>query len=517
MRASDLIAVAPELVLLAAACVVLLLEAFVRKTPGMVLTGSNEQRQHSGSGGSAVQVGLSTAMLAVTLAGLLGAAAVSVGLWGQSRSSFADMLALDGWAIFFRVLFCVAASLVVLTSPSYLEVHRRHLGEYYALLLFAVIGMNLMVAARDFILLYVSVELMAISSYLLAAFFRYRLRSNEASLKYLVTGSLASGILLYGISLVYGLTAHTGYKLVGTSLAPDAVGAGTQGSTGVLFALALVGIGLAFKVSAVPFHMWTPDVYQGAPTPIAAFFSVGPKAAAFSALVVVFVTAFAGQSGEWGVFFVVLSILTMLAGNLYALVQTNVKRMLAYSSIAHAGYLLIGMAAMGMGKDAALGQAILVYLAAYTFMNLGAFGILAYLKTSFSKPFDYSLRSLAGLGRRSPWAAVLLSLFLISLLGIPGTAGFIAKFYVFGAAVWADLWWLAVIAVVLSAVSAYYYLRVIIYMFFREPEEDYALAQPISGGMAAALSVSALATLVIGLAPSWLWEAVTSAFASLVS
>ena len=545
MQASDVVAVVAELILLAAACVVLLLEAFLRKAPGLQARGDEgKQESAAGQGGSAPeqphsaaeqphgtagagmatqgramgstrlagQGGLLTAMLAVTLAGLLGAAAVSVGLWGQSRSSFAGMLVLDDWAIFFKVLFAVAAALVVLVSPPYLEAHGRHLGEYYSLLLFAVIGMDLMVAARDFVLLYLSVELMAISSYLLAAFFRYRVRSNEASLKYLVTGSLASGILLYGISLVYGLTAQTGYAPSGTALASAA-----QSSTGVLFALALVGIGLAFKVSAVPFHMWTPDVYQGAPTPIAAFFSVGPKAAAFSALIAVFVTAFAGQFGEWGVLFLVLSILTMLAGNLYALVQTNVKRMLAYSSIAHAGYLLVGVAAMGMGKDAALGQAILVYLAAYTFMNLGAFGVLAYLKASVCRPFDYSLKSLAGLGRRSPWAAVLLSLFLISLLGIPGTAGFIAKFYVFGAAVWAGLWWLAVIGVVLSAVSAYYYLRVIIYMFFREPEVEYTVGQPISGGVAAALSISALATLVIGLAPSFLWEAVTRAFASLVS
>ncbi|MBC7292724.1 MAG: NADH-quinone oxidoreductase subunit N, partial [Thermoleophilia bacterium] len=229
----------------------------------------------------------------------------------------------------------------------------------------------------------------------------------------------------------------------------------------MVFAVLLVGIGLAFKVSAAPFHMWTPDVYQGAPTPIAAFFSVGPKAAAFAVILAAFVGAFPGSADQWAVFFIVLSVLTMLAGNLFALVQSNVKRMLAYSSIAHAGYILAGVGAMGWSKNTYPALTILIYLAAYTFMNLGAFGVLTYLKAQQPDKFDYSLTRLAGLGRRSPWAAVLLSLFLLSLTGIPGTAGFIGKFYVFGAVVNADLVWLAVVGVILSAVSAYYYLRVI--------------------------------------------------------
>ncbi len=213
--------------------------------------------------------------------------------------------------------------------------------------------------------------------------------------------------------------------------------------------------------------------------------------------------------------FVVLAIATMLAGNLYALVQTNVKRMLAYSSIAHAGYLLTGVGAMGWSGNSYPGQGVLIYLVAYTFMNLGAFGILAYLKAQSPEKFDYSLKHFAGLGRRSPWAAVLLSLFLLSLTGIPGTAGFIGKFYVFSGVVWAGLWWLVVIGVLLSAVSVYYYLRVIVYMFFKEPEEELVLKAPISGGMAAALAVCAAATLAIGLVPSSLWDAVTRAFDSL--
>jgi len=488
MQWPDLVPVIPELILLVAACVVLLVEPFLKTEDGR---------------------GDKTAVIAIALTGLLGALVVSLALMGQDRESFAGMLVLDDWAVFFKVLFAIGAGLVILMSPGYLEAHRRHLGEFYALVLLAVVGMDLMAAARDFILLYVALELMAISSYVLAAFFRYRVRSNESSLKYFLTGSFASAIMLYGISLVYGLAGATGYAAVGQALG------GRGGSAGVLLAVFLVAVGLGFKVSAAPFHMWTPDVYQGAPTPIAAFFSVGPKTAAFAAIMAAFIVAFPGAVQEWGVFFIVLSIATMLVGNLYALVQTNVKRMLAYSSIAHAGYLLTGVGAMGWAGNSYPGHGVMVYLAAYTFMNLGAFGLLTYLKTQMPHSFDYSLKQMAGLGRRSPWAAVLLSLFLLSLTGIPGTAGFIGKFYVFSGVVWADLWWLAVIGVLLSVVSAYYYLRVIIYMFFREPEEEYEVREPISGGMAASLAVSAVATVVIGILPSWLWDSVASAFNAL--
>ena len=495
MQTPDLVPIIPELILLVTACVALLVEPFLK--PG----GSGRTDR--------------TALIAITLTGLIGSVAVSLGLSGEDRESFAGMLVLDDWAVFFNVLFGVAAILTVLMSPAYLEAHRRHLGEYYALLLFAVIGMDLMAAARDFILLYVAIELMAISSYLLAAFFRYRIRSNEASLKYFLTGSFASAILLYGVSLVYGQAGATNYSATGRAVAEIMQSGATGSKAGVLLAVFLVAIGLAFKVSAAPFHMWTPDVYQGAPTPIAAFFSVGPKAAAFSAMMAAFIAAFPGAVKEWGLFFMVLSIATMLVGNLYALVQTNVKRMLAYSSIAHAGYLLTGVGAMGWSGNTLPGQGVMIYLAAYTFMNLGAFGILAYLKAQRPEEFDYSLKSLAGLGRRSPWTASLLTLFLLSLTGIPGTAGFIGKFYVFSGVVWADLWWLAVIGVLLSAVSAYYYLRVVIYMFFREPEEEYSFREPIGGAMAASLAVSAIATVAIGLVPSWLWDAAAAGFGTL--
>ena len=490
MQTPDLITVLPELILLVGACLVLLIEPFLK--PG---------------GDGRVD---RTAVIAITLVALAGSIVFSVAFAGENRTSFSDMIVLNNWAVFFNVLFAVAGALTVLLSSSYLESQKRHLGEYYALLLFAIIGMDLMAAARDFILLWVALELMSIASYLLAAFFRYRVKSNESSLKYLLTGSFASAIMLYGISLVYGAAGSTSYKAVG-----QVIGSQTT-KAGMLLAVVLVAIGLAFKVSAVPFHQWIPDVYQGAPTPIAAFFSVGPKAAAFSAFIAAFILAFPAAVHQWGILFIVLAIVTMLVGNLFGLVQTNIKRMLAYSSIAHAGYLLTGMAAMGWSAYTYAGKGMLVYLAAYTFMNLGAFGILGYLKAVMPEGFDYSLKWFAGLGRRSPWAAILLTLFLLSLTGIPGTAGFIGKFYVFSGVVSADLWWLAVIGVVLSAVSAYYYLRVVVYMFFKEPEEEYVLKERIGGATAMALAVAAIATVAIGIVPSWLWDAASSAVGALV-
>jgi NADH-quinone oxidoreductase subunit N len=484
MQAADIIAVIPELILLVAACAILLVEPFLKADR--------------------------TVCMALGLTALFASIMVSLALLGESRTAFAGMVVLDDWAIFFKVLFAAGGALTLLMSSAYLEAHGRHIGEYYALLLFALIGMDLMAASRDLIIFYVALELMAISSYLLAAFFRYRVKSNESALKYFLTGTFASAVMLYGVSLVYAETGATNYGAIAQALG------GKEPGAGIILAVFLVAVGLAFKVSAAPFHMWTPDVYQGAPTPIAAFFSVGPKAAAFSVLLAAFVLAFPGAAGQWGVLFIVLAIITMLAGNLFALVQTNVKRMLAYSSIAHAGYLLAGVGAMGYAKNSYPGEAVLLYVAAYTFMNLGAFGVLTYLKSQAPGKFDYSLKQLAGLGRRSPWAGVLLSLFLLSLTGIPGTAGFIGKFYLFGAVVWANLWWLAVIGVLLSAVSAYYYLRVIIVMFFKEPEEDLIIRAPIGGGMAAGLAISAIATLVVGIVPSWLWDSGVRAFEALV-
>src|SRR5680860_1059153 len=286
---------------------------------------------------------------------------------------------------------------------------------------------------------------------------------------------------------------------------------GDHSSVVLALATALIVIGMGFKVSVAPFHMWTPDVYQGAPTPIAGFFSVGPKAAGFSAIVMVLMTVLEASQETWSVLLIFLSLLTMATGTLMALVQKNVKRMLAYSSIAHVGYLLAGLAAMGRAGDSEAGQSVLLYLAAYTFMNLGAFGILAYLKSCNAADFDYSLESMAGLGRRSAPAAILMTLFMFSLTGMPGTAGFIGKFYLFTAVVRADLTWLAVIAVLFSAVSAYYYLRIIVYMFFRETDRELSAEGTPVGAMAAALWASAVCVVLIGLFPSAIWDAAVHA------
>lgn len=482
MESPDVISILPEIILAAAALLVLLLEPFLKQDK--------------------------TAVIAVALSGLLASAVAALALSGATRAAFSGMIVLNGYAIFFKVLFSVAAFIAILMSPRYLEASKRHLGEYYALILLAVVGMDIMAAARDFVAFYVGLELMAICSYLLAGFFRYRIRSNEAALKYFVTGCFASAFTLFGISLIYGFTGSTNFQAISTSLA------GSGNSVGVAFATALVVAGLGFKVSVAPFHMWTPDVYQGSPTTVAAFFSVGPKAAGFSAIVIIFATVFASSSPFWSLLFMVLAVLTMFTGTVLAIVQTNMKRMLAYSSITHVGYLLTGLAALGRGLDSKAGESILLYLAAYTVMNLGAFGILTYLKTQRPDSFDYSLKSFAGLGRRSPWTAVLLSLFLFSLTGIPGTAGFIGKFYLFTSVVRADLVWLAVLGVLFSAISAYYYLRLIVYMFFREPETELTLSEPIQGPLAAGLALSAIGVVFLGLFPSWVWDNALRAFSN---
>jgi NADH-quinone oxidoreductase subunit N len=481
MTTQDLIPIIPELILVFAACLVLVVEPFLGRDK--------------------------TASVGIALTALVASGVVALGLSGREQAAFSDMIVLNDYAVFFKVLFAAAGSITVLMSPRYLETAGRHMGEYYALVLFAVVGMDIMAASRDLMAFYVGLELMAITSYLLAGFLRYQSRSNEAALKYFVTGTFASAISLYGVSLVYGFSGSTNYEQVGAALMAGG------STTAIALATALVLVGMAFKISAAPFHMWTPDVYTGSPTPVAAFFSVGPKAAAFSAIIMIFVTVFEVSSPTWSAVFIALSLITMFVGNAFALAQRNVKRMLAYSSVAHVGYLLAGLGALGMVEgEYAPGQTILVYLAAYTFMNLGAFAILAYLKTQSPATFDYSLADFAGLWKRSPWAAVLMSLFMFSLTGIPGTAGFIGKFYVFSAVVNADLVWLAVIAVLFSAVSAYYYLRVTVYMFFREPEVEFETRESISGSMAASLALSAVGVLVIGVTPSWVLEAAQNSF-----
>ncbi len=400
---------------------------------------------------------------------------------------FGGMFVLDNFALFFKYLILLSVGLTILASIQYVGAAAYPGGEYYALLLFTGVGMLFMVSGSNLISIYVSLELMALASYVLAGYFKEEPRSMEAALKYFVLGAFSSGVLLYGLSLVYGISGRMGLTDLAqmTTTADDRQLAGL----GILLVLA----GLLFKIAAVPFHVWTPDVYEGSPTPIAAFFSVGPKVAAYAILARIFYVAFPKFQADWGLVVAIVAAATLIWGNLAALLQTNVKRMLAYSSIAHAGYALLGV----LGFRTAYGLwGVMVYLLAYTFMNFGAFALVIFLETK-----GYAAETVSdfnGLARRNMPAAVTMLLFLLSLAGIPPTAGFIGKYYLFTAAMKAGYAWLAVLAVLASAVSLFYYFRIAAAMFFSEAagarlQTSYALT--------AAVVVCAAGTLLIGVAP----------------
>ncbi len=382
---------------------------------------------------------------------------------GRGKMTFGTMISMDVYTIFFYLVFVVIGILTILSSISYVKITGIHSGEYYALILFSMIGMMLMASSTNLIMLFVSLEMMSIPIYVLAGFHRNEERSIEASLKYFLLGAFASGFFLYGLALVYASAGGTSYQGIADFLAA------TQRldiSTLMWVGIAFVAIGFCFKVAAFPFHSWTPDVYEGAPTPVTAYMATGVKAAAFAAFVRIFFTTFSGFQQDWTAILWVIAVLTMTIGNFTALVQRNVKRMLAYSSIAHAGYLLVAFVAGNtMGRSS-----ILFYLLAYAFMNIGAFTVLMVMakKNNYHEDLD----DFAGLGFKYPLTALAMSVFMFSMAGIPPTAGFIGKFYIFSAAVKSHDYWLAVIGVLNSAVSVYYYLRVVVYMYFKEPENE---------------------------------------------
>jgi NADH-quinone oxidoreductase subunit N len=391
---------------------------------------------------------------------LLLAGAFTLGTWGQGGSGFFGQIWGDAFASFFNLIFLAAAFLVVLSGADYLTRNGIHLGEYYSLVLLAVLGMSFMASGGDLLIIFLGIETMSIALYVLAGFHRTRPRSNEAALKYLLLGAFSTGFLLYGIAMVYGQIGTTSLIEFSNYLASSEAPFGGYMGIGV----ALLLVGLAFKVAAVPFHFWSPDVYDGAPTPITALMSTASKAAAFAAVLRVFYLPDYPLSLSYENTLWVLAVLTMTVGNLSALAQTGIKRMLAYSSIAHAGYMLVGFVAMNE-----LGAAgILYYLGVYLFMNVGAFTI-AWLVNRRGGG-EYQISDYAQLGYRRPTLAILMSVFLLSLIGIPPLAGFFGKLYVFSAAVQAGYVWLVVIAVLNSAVSVYYYLRVIVVMYMKEDE-----------------------------------------------
>jgi NADH-quinone oxidoreductase subunit N len=430
------------------------------------------------------------AWLAVAILAATGAALLP--FLGVSTTTAQRLMAVDGFGAFFKVLFVVAAGITILLSKPYLEVEQARPGEYYFLILCATLGMMVMAAGLDLVTLFIGLETMTVAFYVLTGFLKPNRRSNEAAIKYFILGAFSLGILLFGMSIVYGLTGTTRLREIAVTLADD------PANVALRLAVVLIAAGLAFKIAAVPFHMWAPDVYEGAPTPITAFLSVGSKAAAFAMLLRVFLEGLPVANPDWRALFYTLSVLTMTVGNIAAITQSNVKRMLAYSSIAHAGYVLIGIVA-GTSRGV---TATLVYLMIYAFMQLGAFGVVAMLRRR--DVVGDELKDLSGLFVRHPVAAVAMLVFVLSLGGIPPTAGFMGKFWLFSAAIEAGYVWLAVIGVLNSAVSLYYYIRVVVFMWMTE--EVAASPIPPSPALEGALAIALAATILFGIFPAPLFE-----------
>jgi len=423
---------------------------------------------------------------------IVGVTGVALSMIGSSGMTFGGMFISDGYSSFFKIIFLVTAILSVLISVKYISIERVNFGEYYSLILLSTVGMMIMASAADLIVLYLGLELMALSTYILAGFIRHDIKSNEAALKYFLLGAFSSAFLLYGISLIYGLTGTTDIYAIASYISEK----GLSGNPALALSMTFFAVAFGFKIAAAPFHMWAPDTYEGAPTSITAFMSVGPKAAGFAVLGRVFMIAFASIKFEWAMVLIPLSILSMGIGNIVALAQTNIKRMLAYSSIAHAGYALLGVI---VANNEGL-SSMMTYLMIYAFMNMGAFAVIIMLRTEGFK--GDSITDFEGLAKTHPLLAALMLIFMFSLTGIPPTAGFIGKLYVFMSAINAGYTWLVLVAVVFSVISAYFYLRIIMYMYMKEPKVKVATSQ--SGTLTVALGVTTVAVLVIGVFPSFL-------------
>jgi NADH-quinone oxidoreductase subunit N len=419
-------------------------------------------------------------------------------------TAYSELIRADAFSVFVHVIVIGAAALAILGSFQYLDDENIQRGEYYALVLFATAGMGILAGANELVTAFIGLEMSSISTYVLAGFRRRALKSNEASLKYFVLGSFATAFFLYGIAMVYGATGTTRIDLISAALEKMVAEHGQVASLAIL-GLALMFVGLGFKVVAAPFQVYAPDVYEGAPTPVTALLASGPKAATFALMLRIFYVSFgsAGNFWFWAVW--ISAVLTMLVGNLAALVQTNVKRMLAYSSIAHAGYILVAFAA---GTNIGV-RAVLFYLAAYALMKIGAFLVIAHLGQQGEKRLE--ITDYAGLGNKQPVLAVCFSLFLLSLLGLPVTGGFLGKLFAFQAALDSQatlgpkIVWLVVIAAINSVIGAYYYLRVIIAMYFWEPSKEYVPTK-VAPSLTFALAVAAIGTLYLGVLPARVLE-----------
>lgn len=430
------------------------------------------------------------------LAGLGLVAGIFAALHAPQGMAFQGMLAVDGFATFFRVLVMAAGLLVLLSASEYLQREGHDTGEFYALVLFSIVGQCIMASANELIMIFIGLEISSIASYVLAGYLRDDARSNEAALKYFLLGSFATGFLLYGVAWIYGATGSTNLATI-----HNAMLSGANPSTQLIsVAAALIFVGLAFKISAAPFQGWAPDVYQGAPAPVAGFLTVGPKAAAFAVLIRIFVDAFSSISDRWLPVVWACALATMLVGNLAALLQTNIKRMLAYSSIAHAGYVLVAVCAnSGTGSAAAM-----FYLAGYAFTNIGAFAVVSHFARKGEK--YVAIEDFAGLSQRQPGMAAMLTIFLLSLIGVPLTAGFFGKFYIFKAALDSHLVWLTVLGLLNSAIAAYYYLRILVVMYMKEPGESTENLTAPGPMLTLAIYGSAVMTLVLGILPGWVLD-----------
>ncbi|WHZ23346.1 MAG: NADH-ubiquinone oxidoreductase chain N [Nitrospira sp.] len=480
----DLLAILPELIVISTACLILVLDPLLETSKKDVLAWLT-----------------------------LGALAVCLGLTSSQMAgrvfAFSDLVVIDTYASFWKLLLYIVTGLTVLLSLAYLKAERLNIGEYYGFILLALAGMMVMVSGADLLTIYLGTELMSLSLYVMAGLKRTEARSLEASAKYFVLGAFSSGILLYGISLLFGLAGSTRLSVIADAIA-------TQGSGNPILPLALVllAVGFGFKLAVVPFHMWTPDVYQGAPTSVTAFMAVASKAASFGAFLRVFVEGLGGVSADWSILFTIVCLATLALGNLVAIVQTDIKRMLAYSSIAHAGYALIGVVVAGRqtGVTASTGLAsVLLYIAIYSFMTLGAFALVGMLRKEGQESDE--IDDFAGLAKREPLAAGFMLMFLVSLAGIPPTAGFIGKFYVFMAAVNAGMTWLAVVAVIFAAISAFYYLRVVMVMYMRDADGPVASHSRLetSPALSFVLACALAGVVLLGLFPNGLWSLATQA------
>jgi NADH-quinone oxidoreductase subunit N len=460
-QAADYVRILPEIVLAIFGMIVMVLDPLM------------DERSSQKTLGVVALIGSLTALIAT----LFQAQYPGLGFW--------NMVRVDSFSVFFHFLVAAVTTVVILTSYEYMAVQGIRAGEYYALVLFGALGMSLMSSAVELVLIFIALEISSIATYILAGFRRRAAISSESSVKYFLLGSFATAFFLYGVALMFGATGSTSITVIGDAL--------RSGQIPILayVGVALMFVGLGFKVAAAPFHVWTPDVYEGAPAPVVGFMSTAPKAAAFAVLLRVMFEADA-PGRVWLIW--VVAALSMTLGNVGALVQDNVKRLLAYSSIAHAGYLLVAFAALpNNGIPAAM-----FYLASYAAMNVGAFAVISHISGAGER--YVTLEDYEGLGRRSPLLAAMLTIFLLSLIGIPITGGFFAKFYVFSAALQANLVGLVIIGVLNSAVASYYYLRLIVVMYMREAREDVPLPR-IPIGLGAALAISLVATIYLGVLP----------------